>query len=233
MVHLEEAQKTAQTIAKGLPKTHQEAIVKHLDKNFKLTVSSGEDISDYTRSPQHVNSVLQFAGITLEDQSKETLHIVWKYYESLVKVKEKEGLVQMIKSEQMKAIVKVLSPILQDLMVEIYVVSDLPQLFVDGLVLVKKVITVSETAFKTEQQRQNAYRDLSVELTAVCFSLFFFFFPSNPRSRLVCLFCFCFFFVFWHHSSRTSCSTTWRKRTMAPFTNLRIGSWIYGTTPKA
>jgi len=232
MVHIEDTEKAAHTISKGMPKSHLEAIVSFLDKNYKLNVS--EDSSDFTRSPQHVKSILKQAGFSPEDQSKENL-IAWKYYEALVKVKEKEGLIEMIKSEQMKAIVKVLSPILQDLMVEIYIVSDLPKLFVDSLVLVKKVITVSETNFKTEQLRQNAYRDLSVEITAVCL---FFLFPSFSGCWLLCVCVFftdCFLLVFFcsQHSFCTSSFTMWHKKTTAPFTSLHTGSWICGTTARS
>jgi len=168
-VDVDEAERRAANLGRNLPKRTQEVVMAFVADNYKLMVA--QHVSDYTDSLQHIKTILELSEVSTDGLPDEHLYQIQQFHNALVRVKERESLAEMVDSEEMHDLVKVASPILQDLMVEIYVVSDLPKLFLDGLSLLKKIIKASETQFKTEQERDTAYRILTVELCSLFFLL--------------------------------------------------------------
>jgi len=170
-VNINQEIRRANSIGKDLPKFHQNAILSFISEYSDRTVGD-EELERFVHSKDFMKSILKMAQIDIDEVDEQLLERCMQFFDTLLVAKEKEALIEILRSEQVKAIVKELTPIFQALIVEVYAVGDLPKIFGELLLLMKKMINASEPKSTSEAEKMRAYNEIMVQSISIAYGLF-------------------------------------------------------------
>ena len=126
MADIQEAQRDAIKHGEKIPEEYKIQILKFLNENYKL-LAKDPDVNDYMHSLKFIRSVLQLGGIEANDISKSILLECLQYLHCTILVMEKLEFAELMESEEISKAIKGIAPLIQQLILDIYVVSDLPE----------------------------------------------------------------------------------------------------------
>jgi len=124
-VGVEESQNWAKTAAKSVPKGIPEIMEQFLEENFHQ-IEEDQEFMAYTQTQGFIESLFFSGNMDPSQFSKPEIMRCVGYFQCLLSLKEKKALVEVIKSQEMRGVIKTLVSVLKDLLEDLYSLNSLP-----------------------------------------------------------------------------------------------------------